>query len=319
MLYKRKGSPYWYVKLEKDGVVLRESTGTVDRTFAKAFALKRSKELYEVKTLDIERRTVHEALDRWVKEKGLKRTIGRDMEILSEIPGDTQLADLTHRMLADHLDAVAGRSSASTANRHRACIVALLNRAVGWGWIEHVPRLDVKQAAKHEPHWLTREEFERVAAELPRHAASMARFAVATGLRYGNVAGFKWDWIRDGVGYVPPGNAKAGKAIPVPLNASALVVVEEQRGKHADYVFTDHRGHAPVESIKTAWTKAVRKAGLCDVRFHDLRHSWASWHLQAGTPMHVLQRLGGWQSYDMITQVYGHFATEELSKFAQNV
>ena len=42
-----------------------------------------------------------------------------------------------------------------------------------------------------------------------------------------------------------------------------------------------------------AWTKALERAGIENFRWHDLRHTWASWHVQNGTSLQELQQLGG--------------------------
>jgi integrase len=52
-----------------------------------------------------------------------------------------------------------------------------------------------------------------------------------------------------------------------------------------------------------------------DFRWHDLRHTWAFWHVQAGTPIHVLQELGGWSDIRMV-QKYAHLAPEHLAEYA---
>lgn len=71
-----------------------------------------------------------------------------------------------------------------------------------------------------------------------------------------------------------------------------LTVEAAQRGKHAEFVFT-FRG-SPVKSVNnSAWRKALKRAGITGFRWHDLRHTWATWHAQAGTLLHVLQELGG--------------------------
>jgi integrase len=62
----------------------------------------------------------------------------------------------------------------------------------------------------------------------------------------------------------------------------------------------------------TAWDKAKRRAGIEDFRFHDLRHTWASWHVQSGTSLPELMELGGWSSYEMVLR-YAHLAPERLS------
>ena len=96
------------------------------------------------------------------------------------------------------------------------------------------------------------------------------------------------------------------------------MVLSEQWGKHPDYVFT--RNGKPLKHKLTtdAWYAACHRAGLEGTRFHDLRHTWASWHVQNGTPLHVLQELGGWSSYKMV-QVYAHLAPTTLQKWADNV
>lgn len=66
----------------------------------------------------------------------------------------------------------------------------------------------------------------------------------------------------------------------------------------------------------TAWENACARAGLKEFRWHDLRHTWASWHIQDGTPLHVLQELGGWESVEMV-QKYAHLSVDHLAGFVQ--
>jgi integrase len=68
----------------------------------------------------------------------------------------------------------------------------------------------------------------------------------------------------------------------------------------------------------TAWRRAIRKLGIKGFRWHDLRHTWASWQVQAGTPLGVLQELGGWESFEMVRR-YAHFAPEHLADAAQKI
>ena len=49
------------------------------------------------------------------------------------------------------------------------------------------------------------------------------------------------------------------------------------------------------------WREALKRAGIADFRWHDLRHTWASWHAQNGTPLYVLQEMGGWQTASKVT------------------
>lgn len=155
--------------------------------------------------------------------------------------------------------------------------------------------------------WLTRDEAERLLAELPEHLADMAAFSLATWLRESNVTGLCWSQIDldRRVAWVHADEAKGKRPIGVPLNVDATLIMHRWQGRHAERVFCwIPRGKTtwlPIEKAGTAaFKKALGRAGIRDFRWHDLRHTWASWHVQAGTPLHVLQELGGWSSYQMV-------------------
>lgn len=103
---------------------------------------------------------------------------------------------------------------------------------------------------------------------------------------------------------------KNGKGHGIPLNDLALQVLESQIGKHKTRVFTFNA--QPISSANTAaWTKALKRAGITDFRWHDLRHTWATWQRKAGTTTAELQRLGGWKTAAMVER-YAHIAPDGL-------
>jgi integrase len=167
--------------------------------------------------------------------------------------------------------------------------------------------------------WITREEAERLLAELPEHLRAMARFSLETGLRKSNVTGLQWSQVdlRRRCAWIHPDQAKGRKAIAVPLSAAAVLVLRDQIGKHPVYVFS-YRGY-PVKQVNTkAWRAALERAGIEDFRWHDLRHCWASWHVQAGTPLHALQELGGWESVEMVRR-YAHLSSDHLAEYVNRM
>jgi integrase len=62
----------------------------------------------------------------------------------------------------------------------------------------------------------------------------------------------------------------------------------------------------------------ARRARIEDLCFHDLRHTWASWHVQSGTSLPEMTELGGWKSYEMVLR-YAHLAPEKLSSVAGRI
>jgi integrase len=147
----------------------------------------------------------------------------------------------------------------------------------------------------------------------------MAVFAVATGLRAANVKGLQWQYVDIALrhAWVPGSQHKNGAPHSVPLNEMALSVVRKQIGKHHAYVFT-YRSE-PIGQLNTkAWSAALLRAGIENFKWHDLRHTFATWHRQAGTPTHELQRLGGWKTGAMVER-YAHVAPEALQGAASRL
>lgn len=151
----------------------------------------------------------------------------------------------------------------------------------------------------------------------------MARFALETGLRRSNVTGLQWsqvDIVRR-VAWIHPDQAKAKTAITVPLSDTAIAVLLRQRAKKkvpefVDSVFVYH-GRLVYQTVTESWRKALKRAGIRDFRWHDLRHTWASWHVQRGTPLQVLKELGGWETLEMVQQ-YAHLSADHLTQWVQS-
>ncbi len=110
---------------------------------------------------------------------------------------------------------------------------------------------------------------------------------------------------------------KNSRALVVPLNDDAVDTIRQQIGKHQRLVFT-YRGRPLSSANNKTWRGTLKRLGIKDFRFHDLRHTWASWHVQAGTPLHALQELGGWESAEMVRR-YAHLGGDHLQNYATNI
>jgi integrase len=147
----------------------------------------------------------------------------------------------------------------------------------------------------------------------------MTRFSLSTGLRASNVTGLRWDQIDmpRRVAWIHADEAKGEKSIGIPINNDAWEVLRRQIGKNQVWVFT-YKNKRVLQPNTRAWRQALKRAGITNFRWHDLRHTWASWHVQNGTPLHILQELGAWESTEMVRR-YAHLAPGHLAPYASNV
>ncbi|MBF0439807.1 MAG: site-specific integrase [Magnetococcales bacterium] len=319
-LVRRPGSDIWYMQLTnpKNGGRFRRSCRTSDRKAAQELHDKTKAEMWEQDYL--KRKPVYnwdQAVEQWLKEKIQKSSINDDIAKLRWLHpylAGKKLQDITRQMIQEVADIKKNESSPSTANRHLGLIRSILRRAMNeWEWIDKVPKVAFYREASRRIRWLTREEAARLINELPHYQAQPARFALATGLRQRNVLLLEWNQIdmERQIAWVHPDQAKAKKAIPVPLSSDAMAVLREQIGAHQVLVFTNSSGEKMRWIDFAQWSKALERAGITDFKWHDLRHTWASWHVQAGTPLHVLQELAGWESPAMVRR-YAHLSADHL-------
>jgi len=145
----------------------------------------------------------------------------------------------------------------------------------------------------------------------------MAEFSLQTGLRRANVThleGSQVDLARK-TAWVLGDQTKNGKALAVPLTDKAVKILEIRRAEHPRWVFPK-AGKPVIQTSTRAWRDALNPAGIDDFCWHDLRHIRASWHVQNGTPLQVLQELGGWSSIKMV-QRYAHLSGEHLRAWVE--
>jgi integrase len=307
MLYKRSTKPgaHWWVRFSVKGQEVRQSSGTDRKESAEAFEQQLREAIWNEQNLGIEVHTWEEATERWFKEKAHKRSLLRDRQAFSalELSGDIS------EIRPDEISGVGARELAA--------LRSILNACVKWGWLDRSPKVEVPPPVEHDPRWINPAQFVTLIKELPPHAQQIAKFGAATGLRSSNIRKLKWSAVLNKTAYIASLSAKAKKPIGIPLNVDALAILRQQAKVHPVYVFTDHLGRAPVGSLKTCWGKARERAGIADFRFHDLRHTWAAWHVLGGTPPIILKELGGWSSLAMVEK-YGHINPGHLADWAAN-
>ncbi|WP_336792805.1 site-specific integrase [Pantoea anthophila] len=199
-----------------------------------------------------------------------------------------------------------------------------------WRVLEKAPLVKVPVAKERRIRWLKPEEAQRLISECSEPLKSTVEFALSTGLRRSNITNLKWEQIdlQKRMAWIYADESKSGRAIGVALNDTACAVLRKNIGRHQEYVFVyveskkDNSGEIskvtrPVSSnANKGWKAALRRAGIEDFRFHDLRHTWASWLIMSGVPISVLQEMGGWQTIDMVRR-YAHFSSGHLSQHAK--
>jgi len=321
-LYRRPRSPYWWVRI---GRKTRKSTGTTNRRDAEEFERVLQQRLWRLEKLgDRSALSWNEATERWLVESSRKRA--RDREALTWL-----LPRLTGRTVSEiadpdvyaelQKDALAEGWKHASVDRTMATLRAVLRACARWRYLEHVPQVPMYAPKAPEPRWLTQTQFQALCKALPVHLQLAARFAVLTGLRMRAMLGLTWSRVdlRAQRAWIPASQMKTGRPHGVPLSRDAIKVLQRLRAINpkGDLVFQWHG--KPIDSCYTPVFKAaVKRCGLRPFRWHDLRHTWASWAVQAGIPLQQVMELGGWKSYSMVLR-YAHLAPSHLAAAAELV
>jgi integrase len=321
MSLTKRGTTWWICYTTPSGQRIRCSARTEDKKAAQELHDKLKAESWRIEQLgEKPKRSWDEAALKWLQETSHKKTHLKDVAHIAWLQqhfSGKLLTQLTKDLISEVAEIKRKEASPTTANRILALIRAILRRAATeWEWMDRIPFIRLYPEPKGRVRWLKPEQVQTLLNELPEHLADLVVFSLATGLRQANVLGLEWSQVDmpRNVAWIYGDQAKAGRDIHITLNATAMQVLEKQMGKHPKYVFT-YKGKPIGQVCTKAWYKALKRAGIDNFRWHDLRHTWASWLAQGGVPLNVLQEMGAWQSTEMVRR-YAHLAPEKFGSYA---
>jgi integrase len=258
-----------------------------------------------------------------------KRSVRNDRMAVArfkaDFGADTLLSEITAQRIAEWARhrlatpaATHGRPlNAASLNRELAILRHMLRLAEEWGYIDRVPRIRLEREEQGRLRFLTEHEAVRLLAECRKSAehpvsscrspelAAIVTVALNTGMRKGEISGLTWDRVDFARGVLLLERTKSGRRREVPMNRAVDAVLASLRGDR-----TSGRVFGPL-SVRGAFLSAVERAGLVDFKFHDLRHTFASWLVMRGRPLKEVQELLGHQTIAM-TMRYAHLSPDRL-------
>jgi len=228
----------------------------------------------------------------------------------------------------------------ASINRELACLHHIFAKAVEWEMMDRSPFDRGKTLLVKENNarlrYLTQEEIQRLLKASPEHLRNVIVCALNTGMRKGEILNLKWSQVRDGFIYLRQTKTNEPRQVPICDTLAALLkdIKAKQKPRSGDdLVFRysrtmppkkkletgetirlawDNTGNAILDT-KTAFRKAVKKAGIEDFRFHDLRHTAASHLVMAGASLKDVQEILGHKTMTM-TLRYAHLSQEHKKK-----
>jgi integrase len=243
MSLRKRGSTWWIDIVGPDGGRIRRSTGLEQKTRAQEEHDCLKAQLWHQARYGVAaqpepaakvRHTWQAAAVRWLREAAHKATIEMDKLHLRWLDPHLRgkCLDEISRDLVDQIQSARLREGVSnaTVNRTLETLRAILRRAVDdWEWLDRAPKVRMLKEPKRRVRYLTHEEAQRLLSELPPHLADMAAFSLETGLRQANVTGLQWLQLdlAHRRAWIHPDQAKARKAIAVPLSKTAVATLEK--------------------------------------------------------------------------------------------
>ena len=214
------------------------------------------------------------------------------------------------------------RLSPSTVNRYHAALSKVLNVAINkWHYLDSNPARRVERNPENNERnrWLRPEEAARLIDSCRgskwNGLVVLVQLALCTGARRGELTNLKWSDVRseDSVSYAELQSTKNRESRTLVIVGDAfeeLKTWRSQRNSVTDVVFPSiNHPFKPFTNLDVHWKKALAEAEIVDFRFHDLRHTAASYLTQAGVPAITVAAILGHKTLQM-TKRYSHLAIE---------
>jgi integrase len=306
----------WASKAEteiKEGKYFRTSDGK-KKTFKQA-ATRYETEFFE--RHPSKAKSQQHQLDWWVKELG-----------------DKYLADITPAVITEARQKLANlevepeeRRSPSTLNRYVALLSHILSVAVReWQWLEDSPIKRVKKLKepRGRVRFLSDKERERLLEKIKtKDSPQLELFvvlALSTGMRKGEIQNLTWEDVDLNRGMIIIQNTKNGDRRAVGLASKALQLLKEYskvRRIDSQLLFPGVDPSKPID-IRSAWETALKNAEISDFRFHDLRHSAASYLAMNGATLAEIAEVLGHRTLSMVKR-YAHLTETHTAKVVERM
>jgi integrase len=239
--------------------------------------------------------------------------------------GDTKLLDITRYAVQQFQNELSKEKlSPASIDHHPKLLRRLLNLAVQWDMLEKNPLrgIELLNVDNQVEHYLKEDELQRLLEVLRTHenrsVCLLLMFLLSTGARSNEARQAKWSQIdtENAVWRIPAANSKSKKTRAVPLNESALWVLEEigTRDKF-EVVFVNPETGEAYTPVTHAWYRIRKLAGIPHLRIHDLRHSFASLLVSGGRSLYEVQQILG-HSDPKVTMRYAHLSSKALQEAA---
>lgn len=275
------------------------------------------------------KRTLTAALDEWLES--LKASKARSHRAYSEFAkyqikprlGSVAIARITKPMVMQWRDDLSDKYAASSINSALGCLSSAFSYFVDRQWVPSNPCRGVKQCEVQDRayNWLkTRGELERLLGVCPDELRDMIAVAVGTGLRLDELLHLAWDDVDMSARLLTvqrgrQGTVKGGRIRHVPILDSVLPVLQARALKRAGAMFVfpgkSKEKARRREPVQVAFKHALRRAGLdVRLRWHDLRHTCASWWVLSGGDIFRLSKMLGHANVSITQKTYAHLAPE---------
>ncbi len=294
----------------------REKVGA-SKKLAETVLAKRKVEIAEGKFLDI-RKQVKIKFETFAEEflnihsKANKKSWKSDyyyLETLKEFFKGKYLYELTikdvEKFKLDRSQVV----SPATVNRELAILKTMFSKAVIWGKLD----INVTKAVQflREPkgrlRFLEREEIIKLLANCNKKIRPIVVLALNTGMRKGEIFNLKWHDIDFKRNLITLLNTKNGEKREVPMNEQVkTALIRVPKHPESATIFYNADGK-PLHDVRKSFFTALKKSGIKDFHFHDLRHSFASQLVMAGIDLNTTRELLGHKDMRM-TLRYAHLS-----------
>ena len=325
-LYKRNSSQFYWMSFRVNSRRIFESTETTNKKMAEKIYAKRLTEITEGKWFQNEarKRRFEELREKYMTEHSMinktPTTQVRDISAfkrLSEFFGGLMLIDITPAKISDYKSLrITKGIKPATISRELEVLRHALNLSIQWEWIETNPFSKVKLDKPNNQieRWITSEEEKCLLDVSVSWLKEIIVFALNTGMRQDEILSLQWsqiDLIRRTATLLITKN-KEKRTVPINQTVYDLLKFKSKIRYLSGYVFTSQAGIKIIaRNLLRAYYDARKKAGLEDVRFHDLRHTFATRLVQAGVDLYTVAKLLGHKDIRM-TQRYAHHNSESL-------